>query len=235
MPLASRGPSDWISNAGALRAPFVRVDIAPDLHESRIAMRTSIGDEAMRALSPSIGRRVSPRRSDAVLRVARVIEEQRRALAVLLRLGRLHLDGDDRAQELRRAARRSAASRLPVARRRGASGCRRPCARRRPRRAATACRRRPCRCRPRSRTAAAPARARSTPPPSRRAARASASLELAGASRSTLRLGERPHELLARQVQAGHARQVAARLVVGGARGAAARSRRRSAGPTARR
>jgi hypothetical protein len=63
IPLASRGLSDWISNAGALRAPFVRVN-APDLHESRIAIRTSIGDEAMRALIPSTGMRVSPRRSD---------------------------------------------------------------------------------------------------------------------------------------------------------------------------
>ena len=61
-PLASRALSAWISNAGALRAPFVRVS-APDWHESRIAMRTSIGDDAMRALMPSIGTRVSPRRS----------------------------------------------------------------------------------------------------------------------------------------------------------------------------
>src|SRR5262245_18040916 len=35
----------------------------------------------------------------------------------------------------------------------------------------------------------------------------------------SLRLGERPHELLSRQIQAGHAAQFAARLLVGGARG----------------
>jgi hypothetical protein len=65
-PFASRAASAWISNAGALRAPFVRIApvITPDLHESRIAMRTSNCEEAMRALMPSTGMRVSPRRSE---------------------------------------------------------------------------------------------------------------------------------------------------------------------------
>ena len=61
-PLASRGLSDSMANAGALRAPLLRV-IAPERQESRMTIRTSTGAAATSPLSASIGSRDSPRRS----------------------------------------------------------------------------------------------------------------------------------------------------------------------------
>ena len=66
-----------------------------------------------------------------------------------------------------------------------------------------------------------PARARSTPPPPRRATRRTRALEPCAHRDRPYGLANVRDELLARQVQAGQAREVAARLVVGGARGAA--------------
>ncbi len=60
-PLASRGFCDSISNAGALRAPLVRVS-TPERQESKMPMRTDAAVPAMRAFSCSSGSAVSPRR-----------------------------------------------------------------------------------------------------------------------------------------------------------------------------
>ena len=105
-PLASRVTVGLDLEGGRLARPLGSrdaPDIVPDLHESRIAMRTSIGDDAMRRLDAvdRDARLAQPQR--AVLGVARVVEEERRPLAALLRLRGLHLDGDERAQHLGRA------------------------------------------------------------------------------------------------------------------------------------
>ena len=183
-------------------------------------MRTSIGDEAMRALSAvdrqarlAQAQRRRPSRGPSSRRGARCARRAACASAACISTATIALRSCDALAPISSVA--SSGAHAAEAREDVVDLARVGAARR----AATACRRRPCRCRPRSRTAAAPARARSTPPPSRRATQPTRAWNLR-ASRSTLRLGERPHELLARQVQAGHARQVAARLVVGGARGA---------------
>src|SRR6185437_5430983 len=62
IPLASRGLSDSMANAGALRAPLLRV-IAPERQESRMTIRTSTGAAATSPLSASTVSRDSPSRS----------------------------------------------------------------------------------------------------------------------------------------------------------------------------
>ena len=61
IPLASRGLSDSIANAGARRAPLLRVS-APERQESRMTNRMSTGAAATRPRSVSTGSRDSPRR-----------------------------------------------------------------------------------------------------------------------------------------------------------------------------
>ena len=117
-PLASRGLVRLDLERGRLARALGARRGAPERQESRIAMRTSTG--ARDARLERIDRQARLAQAErAVLGVARVIEEERGVLAVLRRLGRLHLDGGQRARAAAPRWRRSAASRPPRARRRG--------------------------------------------------------------------------------------------------------------------
>ena len=93
-PLASRGPSAWISNAGALRAPLVRV--------ARRARFAGVEDR-----DAHVDRRRRDARLDAVDRQARLSQAQGAVLGVARVI-----------EEQRRAARRAASPRPPASRRR---------------------------------------------------------------------------------------------------------------------